>query len=252
MVVKWVSTDDLFGIFYIKKTDGKRWNGYYRTLGVLRPLFRDKEFLETISGFYLNIFGEDFDSVRISYFVDKANSSKAVTIFKQFFKNNGLLEIKAFETPRETIRAEQYGGKAYESRFRNFLVLETQIGLELMDGDLFHARILFATYRWQVRKASLSFKEHFEAAFKKYSPTYNSLSDDEKKQFFLDLEEWPNPPQVDWAHMMVNFVLGCDWNAVLTGPNYLTPGEPLSIPDINEILNSADLGFQIPLNWKPY
>lgn len=135
-----------------------------------------------------------------------------------------------------------------EERFRNFLVLETQIGLELIIGNLLQGRILFATYRWQVRKASLPFREHFEPTFKKYSPTYCSLSDDEKDQFFADLEEWPNPPQVDWAHLMVNFVLGCDWR-VFSNPYYLTPRRPLSIPEINRLIR--DLGFQIPLDWKP-
>ena len=246
-----ISKDDLFGIFYVKKPDGKQWDSYYKTLDALRPLFKDKEFDEVVNGFYLNICGmgpHDFDSVRISFFVDKANSEEAVSIFQQFFRKNGILEIKDSEQPREKTVAKKYGGEEYEERFRNFLVLETQIGLELTEGNLLHSRILFATYRWQVRKALLPFREYFEPAFKKYSPTYNSLSDVEKDQFFADLEEWPNPPQVDWAHMMVNFVLGCDWN-VFSHPNYLTPSRPLSIPEINRLV--SDLGFQIPLNWKP-
>lgn len=140
-------------------------------------------------------------------------------------------------------------GEEYEERFRNFLSLETQIDLDLIEGDLLHARALSATYRWQVRKASLPLREHFEPAFKKLSSTYNSLSDDEKDQFFVDLHEWPNPPQVDWAHMMVNFVLGADWNQVFSSPYYLTPGNPLSILEINELV--SNLGFQIPLDWKP-
>jgi hypothetical protein len=47
--------------------------------------------------------------------------------------------------------------------------------------------------------------------------------------------------------MMVNFVLGCDWNSVFSDPKYLTPGKPLSIPEINALIKS--LGFQIPREW---
>jgi hypothetical protein len=243
-----ISTDDLFGIFFVRKTDGTKWDSYYKTIAALRPLLEDKDFSEMVKGFYLNICG-DFDSVRISYFVDKANAKKAVSLFKQFFRKNGILEIQDSVPPKKTILARNYGGEEFEERFRNFLVLGTQIGLELINGDLLHARRLFVTYRWQVRKASLSLREHFERSFKKYSPTFNSLSNDEKTQFFTDLEEWPNPLNVDWAHMMVNFVLGCDWNKVLFHPDYLTYGRPLPIPEINKIIK--DLGFQIPPDWKP-
>lgn len=252
MGIKRTSKDDLFGIFHVKKPDVINGVSYYKTLDALRPLFKDKEFNQIIKGFYLNVSGrlpKDFDSVRISYFVDKLNCEKVVVIFKQFFRDNGLLEIKSNEYPHEIILAKNYGGEKYEERYRNYLVLETQIGLDLIKTDLLHARILFATYRWQVRKASLPFKEHFEPIFKKYSPTYNSLSDEEKDKLFTDLAFWPNPPQVDWAHMMVNFVLGFDWNWVFSDPNYLTPGKPLSIREINKIVKN--LGFQIPLDWKP-
>lgn len=248
MEIKKISKHDLFGRFFVKKTDGTRWDSYYKTLDALRPFFGDKEFGKVVNGFYLNICG-DYDSVRISYFVSKANVKKTVSLFKNFFEKTEILEIQNSVPPREIILAKEYGGEEYEERFRNFLDLGTQIGLELISGDLLQAKILFATYRWQVRKAGLPFREHFEPTFEKYSPTYNSLSDEEKDQFFTDLEEWPNPHQVDWAHMMVNFVLGCDWNKALLSPFYLTPGRPLPIPEINRLIR--DLGFQIPLDWKP-
>lgn len=246
--MKKISKDDLFGRFFVKKADGTKWDSYYKTLDASRPLFKSEKFGKVVNGFYLNICG-DFDSVRISYFVDEANNEKAVSIFRQFFGDNRMLEIKDAVYPHKIILAKNYGGEEFEERFRSFLNLGTQIGLELLKGDLLHARILFATYRWQVRKASLPTREHFEPTFGKYSSTYNSLSGEERKQFFADLGEWPNPPQVDWAHMMVNLVLGCDWNWVFSYPNYLTPGQPLSIPQINKLVE--ELGFQIPSNWKP-
>ena len=76
-----VPTEDLFGIFYVKKSDGLKWDSYYKTIDNLRPLFYDKKFIETIDGFYLNVTG-DFDSVRISYFVSKKDSKKSTQFFK--------------------------------------------------------------------------------------------------------------------------------------------------------------------------
>jgi hypothetical protein len=240
-----VSKRDLFGIFYVRKPDGVKWDSYYRTIDALRPLFDNKETRKVISGFYLNVCG-DFDSVRISYFIDSVKSKKVTPFLTDFFKRNGIVEIQKPSAPHEDLVAGSYGGVDYERRFRSFLANETQIGLELLKGDLLHARRLFATYRWQVRQGSLSFERHFEPAFKKYSQTYNSWSNEEKHQFFTDLKAWPNPPQVDWAHLMVNLVLGCDWP-----PAYWMNSESLTIPEVNAILGRDNLGFQIPQDWRP-
>ena len=177
------------------------------------------------------------------------SSEKAVSVFRDYFKQNHLVEIKEHSFPNETVIARKYGGKKYEADFRIYLNLYTQIGLDLLQEDLLQSKILFATYRWQVRKASLPFREHFEPTFMRFSPSYNSFSDEEKQYFFSLLEKWPNPPQVDWAHMMVNMILGCDWNWVFMDPNYLTPDMPLSIPEINKHVRR--LGFAIPINWRP-
>lgn len=244
-----ISKDDLFGRLFVKKPNGVKWDSYYRTIDALRPLFGDEEFTRVVKWFYLNVCGK-FDSVRISYFISEVNLQNAVSKFQHFFIKQDLIEIKELEYPHKIVLARAYGGIEYEMRFRNFLVLQTRIGLEIMEGDLLQAKILLAIYRWQIRKASLDAREYFEPTLKRLSPTYNSLSDDEKDQFFTDLNEWPNPPQVDWAHLMVNFILGCDW-MVFGDPNYLTPKRPMAIPDINRILQKTGLGFEIPLNWKP-
>lgn len=251
--LKKIAKDALFGIFFIRKAPGERYASYCKTIDILRPILRSREFCGAIAGFYLNHISEQIGDqehwlARVSYFVDVPNHSAATSVATKLFSENAVVVAKE-NPPRAITLAANYGGSTFEERMRNFLNLETQIGLELMEADLLHARCLFATYRWQVRKAGLSFRTHFEPAFRRHSPTYNGLSDLEKDQFFLDLEEWPNPPQVDWAHMMVNLVLGCDWNGVFRDPNYLTPGRPLSIPQINSIVR--ELEFQIPLTWKP-
>jgi len=232
--MKKIPKEDLFCIFYVRKPDATVWDSYYNTLDALRPLFKDTKFGKVVSGFYLNHID---NSVRISYFVSEANSKKAISIFRDFLKKSQITEIN-FEQPRQAVVAEKYGGKELEERFRHFLALESQIGLELIEADLPNARILFATYCFQVRKALLPVREHFEPNFMRHSPTYASLSSEERERFLRDLECF------SLAHMMVNFVLGCDFQAI-------QDGLALSIPEINEILRANNIGFQVPLDWRP-
>ena len=178
------------------------------------------------------------ESVRISYFVNEGNRKKATSAFRDFFEKNGISEIRSQE-PSQVIVAAKYGGGELEEEFRHFLVLETQIGRELIKGNLLHGRMLFASYCLQVRKAMTPVKQHFEGTFMKYSQTYASLSKEERRQFLNNLEQ-----HLSWTHMMVNFVLGCDFQVP---PN----GNPFSIPEINIILKANGIGFQIPSDWKP-
>jgi hypothetical protein len=239
LIVKGIPKQDLFGIFFVRKFSvtawGSRWDLYYNTITALRALFDDEKFAKMISGFYLNHID---NSVRISYFVNKANNEEATSVFRDFFKKNGISEIK-FQPPSQTIVAANYGGEELEERFRYFLSLETQIGLELIKADVLYGRTLFATYCLQVRKASLSVRQHFEPAFMKYSSVYSSLSKNEREQFLSDLQT-----RLSWGHMMVNFVLGCDFEVPIDG-------KPLSISEINVILEKCDMGFRIPFDWKP-
>jgi hypothetical protein len=240
--LKDVPVDDLFGIFYVRKPDGLRWESYYRAIDSLRALFDDEEFRKFVHGFYLNIAGK-FDSVRISYFVDAVDIERSTVLFQEFFAKNGLLEIDEHSSPHRNIIAGGYGGIEYEQRFRNFLRDYTQIGLELLQENLLHSRRLFTVYRFQVRQGSMRFEGFFEPTFNKYSPTYVSFSSEKKSEFFGDLEI-SKPPHTGWAHMMVNMIVGCDFP-------YSPHNPPLTIAEINRWLTQAGIGFQIPANWNP-
>jgi hypothetical protein len=231
--VRKIPKEHLFGLFFIKKSYESTWDFYYHTIDALRPLFGRKDFNQLVSGFYLNRIRE---SVRISYFVSERNKQKAISIFQSFFKEKAISEFET-QPPRKIVVAEKYGGEELEERFRFFLALETQIGLELMKADLLHARSLFATYIFQVYKGRLPIREHFEPTFLRHSQTFISLSNEERKQFFEDLENHPG-----WMHMMVNFVFGYDFRR-----HVYPDGIPLPIPRINEILERNNVGFQIPL-----
>lgn len=237
MGVRKIPKEHLFGLFFIKKSYESTWDFYYDTIDALRPLFERKDFNQLVSGFYLSRIGE---SVRISYFVDEKDKQKATSIFQSFFREKGISDFEA-KPPTKIVVARKYGGEELEERFRYFLALETQIGLELMKADLLHTRSLFATYIYQVYKGRLPVQEHFEPTFLRNSQTYVSLLSEEKKQFFKDLEKKPG-----WMHMMVNFVFGYDLRR-----HVYPDGMSYPIPRINEILERNNFGFQIPLGWKP-
>jgi len=46
---------DLFGRFLLKAPNGGRFDGYYRSLNAIRPLVRSKEWLRSVTGFYINV-----------------------------------------------------------------------------------------------------------------------------------------------------------------------------------------------------
>jgi hypothetical protein len=232
-----IPIDDLFGIFFVKGSDGLKYDSYFKTINSLRSLFDDKRFKEVVDGFYISCIDGD---TRISYFVDSRRAEKSIKLFQEFFVKNEIEEIKNHSFPHEDIIAQDYGGSFYEQRFRNFLNNYTQIGLELLQGNILHSRRLFTIYRYHVRQASISFESFFEPTFMKYSQFYASFSNEEKKQFFEDLKMRPQP--TEWAHMMVNMIVGCD---------FYPPPYPLPFEKINGILAKINLGFQIPPTWSP-
>ena len=238
-----VSDIDLFGKVILKIPGQPRFSGYYRSLDAIRPMFHSEDWLGSVTGFYINIAG-GFNSVRLSYFTASPNLTQMTV---ERFAKEFRLEFEVAELPHHHIISRKYGNE--EIRFRRFLSIYTQIGLEIMEKDLLHARCLFATFRWQIMRARKSYRPHFLRTFESQSAFYNSLGIEQQDQFWCDLAYWPNPPQVDWAHLFVNMVLGCDWNGRKAWLSFLSPQPPLSIPKINEIV--AELGFQVPNGWQP-
>jgi hypothetical protein len=234
---------DLFGRFFLRAPDGGMFASYYSTLEAIRPLLRSEEWTEGVTGFYINV-AENFDAVRVSYWTASPEQTRQVV--DRFVKEHGLEFTKRPGAPGQTRNSDSYGGE--ELRFRKFLTAYTQIGLDIMAADLLNARCLFATFRWQIMISRQAYKPHFEGTFQTHSPFYNSLTESEKEQFWQDIAHWPNPPRVDWAHMMVNMVLACDWNDLFR-PASVSALPPLSIQEINKLVKEQ--GFQIPPDWQP-
>jgi hypothetical protein len=244
MDVSRLTVSDLFGRFLLKGSNGGAFSGYYRSLEAMRPLLESNDWQSSVSGYYVNVAG-DFDAVRLSYFTPLPDQPRQA--MERFAAKRRLERAEVPEPPHEKEISQNYGGE--EIRFRKYLSTCTLVGLDIMEADLLHARRLFATFRWQVMRARRPYRPHFLSTFQQQSAFYRSLRPYEQDQFWRDLEHWPNPPQVDWAHLFVNMVLGCDWNHPSTWRSFLTPQSPMPIHEINRIVSGQ--GFQIPDNWRP-
>lgn len=238
-----LTESDLFGRFLLKTPGGDKFSGYYRSLDAIRPLLDSEDWLGSVTGFYINVAG-GFDSVRLSYFTSSPDLPRTAVVR---FACDRQLEVEVPEPPCHIKISREYGGE--ELRFRRFLSTYAPIGLEIMESNLLHARCLFATFRWQVMRARKPYPRHFLKTFESQSRFYNSLGSENQRQFWRDLAHWPNPPQVDWAHLFVNMVLACDWIRGQAWRSFLSRRPPLSIGEINQRL--AELGFQIPDHWHP-
>ena len=231
-----INENDLFGRFSLKKPDSVMFDTYYQSIEALRPLLTSEAWSDNVTGYYINVAG-NMDTVRLSYFT--SNPDGLLEVVENYCQQNNI-EKNNQEQPHAARIAEAYGGE--ELRFRKYLHAYTQIGLDLIQENLLQARCLMATFRWQVMLSRQPYKPHFENIFEAQSSAYNSLSPEEKEQFWLDLSNWPDTQQVDWAHMMVNMILPGDfvqqWNL------FSQPRPAKSIDEINTIMER--LGFQIP------
>lgn len=241
MDINRIKETDLFGRFFLNVQDKSGFEKYYCSLNNIRPLIGSERWLKNVTGFYIN--AENYDVVRLSYFTTSPNqTAKVVNDFV------GESNLEHSNEPCIPHKKEVSAGQGNEElRFRKFLSVYTQIGLDIMKEDLFNARCLLATFRWQIMRASMHYKPHFVKTFENQSPFYNLLSPAEKSQFWSDLANRPNPSNFDWAHFFVNMVFGCDW----IWKEFFTPKSPLSIKEINKRIEELGLDFKIPENWSP-
>jgi hypothetical protein len=243
-----VTEKDLFGRFYLKKIpDEGRFKNYYASLGAVRPLLKSERWIKCVSGYYLNAVVMR-DAVRVSFFTTHPDETTAVV--EKFLAESSLEYSEEPERCRPANIAEPYGGE--ELRFRKFLCLYPLIGLDIMQENLLYSQCLFMTFRYQFMKTKRPYEQYFGKAFNDMSRTYRSLSEEDRKQFWLDMNHWPNPPQVDWMHMMVNMILGCDINSFGKGKwqEFISSDKILNVDEINEVIKKQELGFEIPADWS--
>jgi hypothetical protein len=180
--------------------------------------------------------------VRLTYLTRTPERVRQVV--EAFAAARGLAQSQPPEPSAPGQTAGSYGGE--ELRFRRFLATYPLITLDLLQADPLHTRCLFATFRWQVMAARRPYRPHCAPTFERDSPYYRAMPAAAQEQFWADLAHWPNPPQVDWAHMMVNMALGCDWLGDWRSL-FLQPQAPLSLAEVNARV--AEQGFAIPAGW---
>jgi hypothetical protein len=236
-----VGEQDLFGRFFLRRAGPPSFPTYCQTVDAIRPLLGSQEWSTAVSGWYLNIID---GGARLSYFTTTPDA--VAQVLREFLAATGgaVSEHRAHEPPRPEKIAAKYGGE--ELRFRQFLSSYSPVGLEIMQAGLLHARCLCITLRCQLFPEKWPYRPHLEPSMLRDSPTYAAFSLTEQDRFWADFEHWPNPPQVDWAHMFVNMVLGFDYNRW-----FRNPPPARSLAEINQLLTTENKGFQIPRGWQP-
>lgn len=239
IIGKTITENDLFGRFYLRRLPNEGpYRNYYASIDAVRPLLEREAWQEYVTGYYINAY-TGRDAVRLSYFTN--HPEETVKTIRDFLAKNNMDQPSRSELPHAAKIAELYGGE--ELRFRKFLNLYTRIGLDLLEGDRLYARRLFILLRYRFMKMKQPYEEYLKDPFEENSKTYRLLTDKEKKQLWKDLNHWPNPPQMDWMHMMVNMILGWDVNSTGKWREFIESPQILMIPQINEIIK--DQGFRI-------
>jgi hypothetical protein len=233
--IRWPNDQELYGLFHLAISATPSFENYYESIRVLTPLLRRPTWLNSCSGFYLN--SVDFGLPRLTYFA--ADATAATAAVESMCAQTGLAQVK-LAPPLKAVRfTDAYGGS--EARFRRYLCTYTQIGIELLESDRVHAQRLFATYRWRTWIAGASGKPHFEGAFLRLSPSYQSLSPDARSDFWVDFDfAWC------WNHMFVNMILASDWNVPRS-----QAATPPSDAELTAFLAGQGLGFDVPKGWEP-
>ena len=248
-MISMVLIRDYLGQIHVSHTHEKSIQGYFNTVAHLRDLCNRDQFSEMVSGYYINASPKFLGSARLSYFVNPTMTDSESAVI-DFLRRNRIKLDSIGSSPSSIVITKGYNWpQEKEQKLRNFLVDYTMIGLEMMKNNLHHSRCLMASYRFQIRWASLDISSHFKKSLEILSSTYKSWNNKKKELFLSALAEWPLRRQVDWAHFMVYLILPYDDNSVFLDPNYSKYKNHLSFSEINHKVKR--FGLQIEHDWSP-
>lgn len=206
MVTNRVSVRDYSARIYTIINKGENLADYYKTVSILRDFFVSLEWINSVTGFYLNaITREPYHvTVRIAYMV-AAMTTKPVDSYQAYADRKGLVTVGFDELePREGVITDYYGGD--ELLFRRYLATYSWIGMDLLENDFDNSTRLFSELRKQPRA---TYRVFLEPAFLAKSPYFAAMSKADQEEFWMSFMSWPKS-NTDWAHMMVNMMIGRD------------------------------------------
>jgi hypothetical protein len=228
------STNDLLGIFYLLGQGESMDESYFSAIQSMRTLFAMPEFSRLVIGYYLS--NKD-GFLRLSYFAHPENGKAAHKIIEEFVKSSGIIE------PRDSEISRINSKLASNLEFREFLDTYTQISLDLIKDELEYARKLMLWIRFVLQPNLLLSGNQPEMLTKlndslmKRSSTYSKMSSTNRTKF---LDHLTKPDKNDWAHMMVNFLIGPD-------PRW----QSWSNEKINRWLSDNKIPISFPDDWQP-
>lgn len=215
---------------------------YFEHVATFAAFLENGQLGDTITGCYMNRIPRPYGrTFRLTYFTRRPSDARS-KIFR--FAGDRLLPIAEENKPDEENIALEYGGIKLERAFRSYLSTYSWIGVDLLNSDRQYARRLCAVFRWRVFPAGTSYREYFRPSFQNRSQAYRSLSTTAKAAFWENLARWPDPFQTDWAHMLVNMVVGHDWG----NPPVTFAQKP---PARNPLIDKRCDTIQIPQSWSP-
>ena len=198
--------------------------GYFTCLDNLRPLFMRSDFKDSTPSFYLNMRtyevkdgGDNGDSVRLCYF--SVNPQMTEKIIEDFAKNNHD-KIGIYELPGDVRKINKNDPKSSylinEPRFRKFLYVYTQIGLDLLAPKvLLSFRLIMARYVPSFYRGTATDFHTFEDFLRQYSSFFCDVLDQhERNQLWKDLNYCPSGERC-FPHFLANMVAVYDDGTLL-------------------------------------
>ena len=201
-----ISIHDISARIYATHKDGSCLEDYYQTIFDLRSLFDSPLWRSSVTGFYLNCISckPYTHTVRIAYLVSTMTTAP-VDIYEAYAQQNGLVTAGFDElTPAVSVYTSYYGGD--ELLFRRYLATYSWIGMDLLESNFENSTRLFAQLRKQPRA---TYRAFLEPAFLAQSPFFAAMPGKDQEEFWQSFVSWPKSP-ADWAHMMVNMMIGKD------------------------------------------
>lgn len=186
-------------IFY----DAPTIDDYYRCVETLYPLLRSSEWANSVTGYYLfryrTVPHKSYrpPSLRLTYFIHSDNEDAAVRELLGKIQLNVVTEADP-----DCAKLSSSSTDDVELHFRRFLCVSTQVGMDLIDRDLTHARQLYEGFRANPMYQWGHLREEFMRTATESSSFYRSLPAAEQSEFVKLTED-----NFTWSHNFVGVIV---------------------------------------------